>query len=58
MHLDYSDDYERRLNVTAGIAMMIMGLVAVLGNASMNMWEEGDVVAAVCHSYCCLGELY
>ncbi|EPE24119.1 hypothetical protein GLAREA_07969 [Glarea lozoyensis ATCC 20868] len=46
-HLNYSDDYERRLNVTAGITMMIMGLAAILGNASMNMWEEGDVVAAV-----------
>ncbi|EHK97484.1 hypothetical protein M7I_6750 [Glarea lozoyensis 74030] len=46
-HLNYSDDYERRLNVTAGITMMIMGLAAILGNASMNMWEEGDVVAAL-----------
>jgi hypothetical protein len=46
--LNYSDDYERRLNITSGIAMMLMGLVALLVNSSMAMWEEGDLVAAVC----------
>jgi hypothetical protein len=47
-NLNYSDDYERKLNITAGITMMTMGFVALLGNASMAMWEEGDLIATVC----------
>jgi len=45
--LNYSDDYERRLNLTAGTTMMIMGFIAMLGNASMGMWEEGKMIAGV-----------
>lgn len=45
--LEYSDAYERRLGTTAGLASCVMGITGALGNASMGLWEEGDLLKLV-----------
>jgi hypothetical protein len=45
--LEYSDAFERRLNITAGTAGCVMGLTGALVNASMGLWEEGDAMKQV-----------
>ena len=44
---EYSDAFERRLNITAGSAGCVMGITGALANASMGFWEEGDVMEQV-----------
>ena len=46
-HLEYSDAYERRLDIAAGVSGIVMGVTALLGNASMGLWKPGAVAAQV-----------
>lgn len=46
-NLEYSDAFEQRLNITAGTAGCVMGITGALVNASIGLWEEGDVIKQV-----------
>lgn len=45
--LNYLAYNERKLVTITGVATLIMGIVALLGNASMGLWQESALIAFV-----------
>ena len=48
--INYSDDFERSVNLTAGSAFVLMGITAGILNARWGLWEVGDAVKGVCYA--------
>jgi hypothetical protein len=47
--MEYSDPFEKRVNITVGFAGVVMGAVAVIGNRSLGgVWDEGVLIGLVC----------
>lgn len=45
--MEYSDEFERRINIALGSAALTMGLCMGFWNASAGLWEVGSVVGDV-----------
>lgn len=45
--LEYSDAFERRINVSIGISALLMSSSALLANASLGLWEQGAMIATL-----------
>ena len=47
--MEYSDAFEREVNMTVGVAGLVMGGAAAVGNRCLGgLWEEGVLVSMVC----------
>lgn len=47
-HMDYSDEFERRLGMGAGAAFGVISVCAMLLNESAGIWDQGEVLKWVC----------